>query len=653
MEIAQVVEDYIDSLSDTSAHSLDGIATKLLELDVISQEDHGKFTNATDSEKLELLVSTLITKGTHFTSLVRKITDLQGKWNSGQNRQLATTSGARGERRILPSSADVSEDWTLKVFLMKISQSIDTEEFELMKDLIGGELGFKTATLEKLTTPMKMFKHMLTTRKISIYNTIYLQSVLWHLQRKDLMQEFISFSVESQKRVVYFYTPRDTPENGYKYLKFYIGGDITRLTVKELEQLRVQVSTTLCVPLKFVYLDGIEPSNSILLTFMVPDNSIEIFISFAGHNQDCMEEFGLFVEIRHDVLILRENCSKEDQKTSTQTSMEEHLKELLHKEQKLKEELNDQAEQLLDLQEIESDREVSNAVVKRNQETLVQEVEMYRRMFHKALDVVDHLNITGEVVKNGHRVTTASRLEIQSCLTLHTSLLARAKETRMDLMLLSEILDVNSTLSAMQEKQKFVDTLKEFRSIIQTLEGRTNRFQFENYFITASTLITGMPVNALQAFLIKQEQTRLQTNQTVQLNVNVPVLQATNIAPVNYPFMTAVPSLHPWHTQILKAMTEDLNQRDCNRLRKILKLNETEKQILDSQSFRLLEIALMRELQAGKENQPLENILGSILGKIQRKDLLVKYFPKPSQEDAIKKPSKEKRSTSESRMVAK
>ena len=226
-----------------------------------------------------------------------------------------------------------------------------------------------------------------------------------------------------------------------------------------------------------------------------------------------------------------ERHSKKDTNTSAQTSAEEQLKQLLAKEEKLKDELNDQAERLLDLQETKDTWQENEVIMMKHHETLIHESAMYRRMFHKALQVVEQLNITGEVVKNGHTPSSVPRLEMQSCLKLHTSLLAKAKESRIDMTLLSDILDVNSTLSAMQEKQKFVDILKEVRWMIQVLEDRANRVEFENYFLTASTLITGLPSNTLQGFLIKQEWTRPLQLPRLQLSVNVPLIPVVDATP--------------------------------------------------------------------------------------------------------------------------
>ena len=94
-------------------------------------------------------------------------------------------------------------------------------------------------------------------------------------------------------------------ENGYRYLKFYIGGDLSQMTGVRLEEFRLRVSRLLCIPLEFVFIAGIEPSNSLLLTFMLPENSVEIFINITQHNDQFVQTFELLMEIGKNVLIFR------------------------------------------------------------------------------------------------------------------------------------------------------------------------------------------------------------------------------------------------------------------------------------------------------------------------------------------------------------
>lgn len=45
----------------------------------------------------------------------------------------------------------------------------------------------------------------------------------------------------------------------------------------KLEELRMHVSHALCIPLEFVIASGIEATNSIMVTFMVPEGYANLF----------------------------------------------------------------------------------------------------------------------------------------------------------------------------------------------------------------------------------------------------------------------------------------------------------------------------------------------------------------------------------------
>ena len=65
-------------------------------------------------------------------------------------------------------------------------------------------------------------------------------------------------------------------ENGYKYLKFHLeGATLDTFTREELERLRTHVAQNLLfIPPEFVFVQGIEPSNSLIITFMVPQGCL-------------------------------------------------------------------------------------------------------------------------------------------------------------------------------------------------------------------------------------------------------------------------------------------------------------------------------------------------------------------------------------------
>ena len=61
-------------------------------------------------------------------------------------------------------------------------------------------------------------------------------------------------------------------ENGYTHVKFHVDGyNFQTYSRADIEKLRSHVSTLLFVPPQFVFVAGIEPSSSLVITLMIPE----------------------------------------------------------------------------------------------------------------------------------------------------------------------------------------------------------------------------------------------------------------------------------------------------------------------------------------------------------------------------------------------
>ena len=66
------------------------------------------------------------------------------------------------------------------------------------------------------------------------------------------------------------------PANGYRYIQFHIEGkDFTKVKRSSLEAMRMTAARLMIVPPEFVVIAGIEPSSSLLITFMIPERFIK------------------------------------------------------------------------------------------------------------------------------------------------------------------------------------------------------------------------------------------------------------------------------------------------------------------------------------------------------------------------------------------
>lgn len=65
-----------------------------------------------------------------------------------------------------------------------------------------------------------------------------------------------------------FHALRCFAENGFKYTRFHLKCDVTK---GKLEDLRAFVALWMCVPRHLISVAGVQPSNSWIITLMVPD----------------------------------------------------------------------------------------------------------------------------------------------------------------------------------------------------------------------------------------------------------------------------------------------------------------------------------------------------------------------------------------------
>ncbi|XP_021353940.1 uncharacterized protein LOC110450644 [Mizuhopecten yessoensis] len=169
----------------------------------------------------------------------------------------------------------ITEDWAFNVTLSNIASEITPEELKRMKHLTKGTNGLGKAVLEKIKDATDLFDIMRDRACLDPNNWLHLQALLWTIGRKDLCGTLANFARNDRKQPLYFFPPKEQPENGYTFLKFHIAG--TNTSKQDVRNLRNLVAELLLTPVEYVYFVGYEPSSSIIVTFMVPtDNTREL-----------------------------------------------------------------------------------------------------------------------------------------------------------------------------------------------------------------------------------------------------------------------------------------------------------------------------------------------------------------------------------------
>ncbi|XP_067673886.1 uncharacterized protein [Haliotis asinina] len=161
-----------------------------------------------------------------------------------------------------------SADWELNILMLRIGRELDDDEFQSMKFLCSGHRGVPQGVLERLSTPQKFFTYLRERRMLSRDNLLLLQAFLWHVGRLDLHQ-LASDYARKVGNVLHFFSPDGQPESGYENVKFHVDGNLDNFQRRELEDLRANVARLLFIPPEFVFVSGLEPSNSLLITLMI------------------------------------------------------------------------------------------------------------------------------------------------------------------------------------------------------------------------------------------------------------------------------------------------------------------------------------------------------------------------------------------------
>lgn len=176
------------------------------------------------------------------------------------------------ERNVFPIPSPPS-DWDLNRLLINIAHEMTTEDLEAAKMLFKGEEGLGRRVLYETSSALELFDSLQKKGLIDRDNLLYLQAMLYHIGKKDLFKKVAEYATSSLHDAVHFKTPAQEPENGYRYVRFHVTGrDLqTKYTNSMLQDLRAKAAKIIGVPQQFIVIAGIEPSSSLLITFMIPE----------------------------------------------------------------------------------------------------------------------------------------------------------------------------------------------------------------------------------------------------------------------------------------------------------------------------------------------------------------------------------------------
>ncbi|XP_060607489.1 uncharacterized protein LOC132759692 [Ruditapes philippinarum] len=124
--------------------------------------------------------------------------------------------------------------------------------------------------LQGVDSPRKLFDCLKKGKFIGQYNILYIQQIVRVLEREDLVGILNKYvEVLGEDKVLHFIEKSKETVNGYSQIEFHIKGHgISDPT--EIETFRIEVSRLLLCPLHEVIINGIQATNSTVLTIMIP-----------------------------------------------------------------------------------------------------------------------------------------------------------------------------------------------------------------------------------------------------------------------------------------------------------------------------------------------------------------------------------------------
>ena len=88
--------------------------------------------------------------------------------------------------------------------------------------------------------------------------------------------------------IIHFYSS----VNGYRHVNFHLRGtDACRRD--KIQGLRNQISVLLCCPIEYIIPDGVEPTNSVYVTFMIPEWCIDVLMKIQQEDKARLNSFGV------------------------------------------------------------------------------------------------------------------------------------------------------------------------------------------------------------------------------------------------------------------------------------------------------------------------------------------------------------------------
>ena len=88
--------------------------------------------------------------------------------------------------------------------------------------------------------------------------------------------------------IIHFYSS----VNGFRHVTFHLRGT-GACRRKKIQDLRYQIAVLLCCPIEYIIPDGVEPTDSVYVTFMIPEWCIDVLMKIQSEDKATPNSFGV------------------------------------------------------------------------------------------------------------------------------------------------------------------------------------------------------------------------------------------------------------------------------------------------------------------------------------------------------------------------
>lgn len=161
------------------------------------------------------------------------------------------------------------QDWRLSELLHYIASNVDETELKRIKLMFTGPHGIGKRVLEECDSCLALLTVLKQRGYIARDNILYLNKILYVLQRQDLLQKTVEYC-NNEGNVINYYSVDRPLDFEKKQIKVHVKADVKNYNEEELYRLHNVVANIVCIPAEEMCISAVEPGSSFSIIFTMP-----------------------------------------------------------------------------------------------------------------------------------------------------------------------------------------------------------------------------------------------------------------------------------------------------------------------------------------------------------------------------------------------